>query len=197
MVSPRVASRIARLYPDKSTDDIMSSLRGIDDDVAEELFSGASRADLDVGFRTAFGTRAGETAGEAPVVFARALGETPSTVASSGGRTLRTLGLAGAGGAVGFKGFEALQSREERQEKESMLDAVNGILNDPHIGDEQKNALIKDLISRGFFSGDGPGQGSVLKQLLGGAGIFESVVVLIIIWFIGKALVARMQRSGA
>lgn len=150
------------------------------------------------GVRERFASSVGRT----PERFAEVAADQPSRISgqitSGTQRTLLGLGAVGGATAVGFPLAEGFREQQEASQQQAQSETLQSILSDPHLSDSERQSLIDDLIGQGFFSGAGGGDGGggPLAGLFSGIGLGETVFILIIVWFLGRALVEAAGDSG-
>lgn len=108
-----------------------------------------------------------------------------------------TAGVAGGAFAAG-KFFESQQAKYEQMAREDQAEAMKQLLTDKHLTGKQKARIFRQLASKGFFGfSGGEGQGGdrgILARITGAIGLgdmslVETVIVLVVLYFVGKALV--------
>jgi len=168
MVSWKLAEDLASVS-NESAGRIKNALSGVDDSQVVNTFSGK---------------------------FGEELGQTPDRALSRGQQTILGTAAIGAGGAALWKGSEAFEARQDRLQQEAQAGVVEDILTDPHLSGDQKFNALKRLRERGFFDrpgDDDPGDDSGLSNFLSDLGLKEYIVILVLVYFTGKAIAGTTQ----
>jgi hypothetical protein len=192
MVSPATAARLADEFG-SSTDEVMHLFDDVSDDAAQQ-FLGTQSASSSVA-HTAAGWGA-KTAADQP---SRIVGKTLST----GQKTLLGGGAIAGGTLVGSKFLDTEQQRLERLARQDQSAALQEIMNAQHLSGQEKQDLVERLTSQGFFespstsAGEGDGLfDQVLGGVFGNVGLIEWAIILIALYFGGKAVVAVARDGG-
>lgn len=140
--------------------------------------------------------------------FAIRAADQPARVTEeAGGAISRSALFIGGGGAAIGGGIAAdqylqLQEVEEvAQNREEQRAFLEQVLSNPNLDPERKGQLLETALDRGLFSqlGGGGDGGGVFSDIFGGiagGGLTKTILLLIVVWFGGKAVVSAVGDGG-
>jgi hypothetical protein len=170
------------------------------DDVKPALDNALNEAEADQLLR---GYQPGNAREQALVSGGRILADQPQRIAdntlSQGRKTVLGAGAITGGTLVGFKGAEAYEAQQNKERQQEQAAALQEIIESPNLSQGQREELIKRLTSTGFFdspSSGSDGGGSLFGNLINTQNLVQIFLALIIVYFLGKALVNAADNRG-
>lgn len=141
----------------------------------------------------------GGVAADQPSRAATAAALSAENVLTTGQRTALGLGAIGGGAFAANEYYDNRKEQAKARAKEDQSAALQAILNDPDLTEEQKQAMIEELRNAGFFDRSGGDEGigfGLFSELFADRSIPELAAIFLIIYFVGRAATESLSNAG-